>query len=606
MLASMEQEALMVQKKKEVLEKMEALMQQNPIEAEKGFRDLKKEFRKAWEELFEIQKSKFIEDGGRARDFSYIKKDEDIRFEQLCDRFEKKLIQSKEELQKKLEKNLEIKRDIISRIRFLSENSENVGAALKMLNELKSEWKNTGEVPREYYKEIHAEYNKALDDFHNRLKIFRELLEHDLRRNYELKLEIIEKIRCLKEKYRGNIREMLRAYHALKEEWRSIGHVPPDKKTEIQTKLKEADEELQGIVQQYRQEQEKEMEMNAQSKRAILVLMEKILENASTFKTQEEWNQATEEWKSHQHAWKEIGAVKEEENELLYKEFRKLSDQFFEKKKEFFEELNRKKAQSRTMKAALVEEAEKWKDSIDWYEATKKIQVLQENWKKIPMFDHDPEEGKLYIRFKNACQHFFTRKQEHFQQLRCAIEEEIQKRKLFLESLSSLSLPEDKAQALAKLKELEEQWNSLGNARFDEKKELQHQYLHHVERLRGQIQLSPSEIFILKFENRIKQGLNSENPEDFFRRENKYLRSLYEETNQRLKNYENNKEFFRHAKKDNPLLKELEEKISKERQMLQDLDVKRKMLKKAWDEYKNGIQKTEPSHEASGAAAQES
>jgi hypothetical protein len=81
---------------------------------------------------------------------------------------------------------------------------------------------------------------------------------------------------------------------------------------------------------------------------------------------------------------------------------------------------------------------------------------------------------------------------------------------------------------------------------------------------------------------------------------------LYEETNQRLKNYENNKEFFRHAKKDNPLLKELEEKISKERQMLQDIDLKRKILKKAWDEYKNGSQKTGISHEASGAAAQES
>jgi len=604
MATGMEQEALIVQKKKEVLEKMEVLMEQNPIEAEKSFRDLKKEFRKAWEELFEIQKSNFIEDGGRAKDFSYIKKEEDLRFEQLCDRFEKKLIQSKEELQKKLEKNLEIKRDIISRIRFLSENSENVGAALKMLNELKSEWKNAGEVPRAYYKEIHAEYNKALDDFHNRLKIFRELLEYDLQKNYELKQEIIQKIYSLQEKYNGNITEMLRAYRALKREWDSIGHVPPDKKTEIYTKLKEAEEQIQNIVQQFRQEQEKEMEMNAQSKRAILALMEKILENVATFKTQEEWYQATEEWKSHQNAWKEIGIVREEDNELLYREFRNLSDQFFAKKKEFFEELNRKKAQSRAMKAALAEEAEKWKDSTDWNEATKKIQVLQENWKKIPMFDHDPEEGKLYIRFKNACQHFFTRKQEHFQQLRSAIEEEIQKRKQFLESLSSVSLPEDKTQALAKLKEVEDEWASLGNARFDEKKELQNQYLQHIERLRNQVQLSPSEIFILKFENRIKQGLNSENPEDFFRKENKYLRSLYEETNQRLKNYENNKEFFRHAKKDNPLLKELEEKISKERQMLQDLDLKRKMLKKAWDEYKNGSQKTGISHEASGAAAQ--
>ncbi|MCX8079868.1 MAG: DUF349 domain-containing protein [Bacteroidia bacterium] len=579
----------LTEEKKSIVAKMQELLEKDPIEVQRDFHRLEKEFKKVWTEIFEEQKREFVEGGGKAKDFIYIKKDEDIKFENIAERFKKKLNERKDEINREREKNLEIKKDIISRIRFLTSNSENVGAALKKLNELNSEWKATGEVPAAYYREIQSEYQKALDEFHHNLRLYRQLQEHDFKRNYELKKEILEKIRALPEKYASQVREMMIAFRSLKKEWDSIGPVFPDKWEDLKSEFKQAEDKIEEIYKSHKEEVEKELELNAQSKKAIHALMEKILNDSAGFTSSEEWNKASEEWIELQAKWKEIGRVKEEEFDALFKEQRALSDAFFQKKKEFFNELHRRQAQSRTMKLALVEEAEKWQDSTDWAEATKKIQQLQDNWKKIPVIEKDPEEGKLYVRFRKACQHFFNRKQEHYQQLKSATEEEIQKRKAFLEEIKATILPTDKSQAIQQIKAWEETWNSLGNARCDEKKELIDEFHKFIRTAQSSLQLSKSEMHALKFESRLKQALTSADPEDFFKKENHFLRKQYDEVKQRLMTYENNKAFFRHAKADNPMLKELNEKIAHETNLLNEIEKKRKTLKKAWDDFKNSI-----------------
>lgn len=579
----------LIEAKKSILLKMQELLEKDPIEAQRDFHRLEKEFKKVWIDVFEEQKKEFVDGGGKAKDFIYIKKEEDIKFEQISERFKKKLNERKEELNREREKNLELKKDIIKQIRFLTSSSENVGAALKKLHELNTEWKSIGEVPAVYFREIQSEYQKALDEFHHNLRLYRELQEHDYKRNFELKSEVLEKIKSLPGKYNGNFRDLNLAYRALKKEWESIGPVFPDKWEGLKAELKSAENKIEEILKQHKDQIEKELELNFQGKKAIHVLMEKILTDSESFKTSEEWNKASEEWIKLQANWKETGRVKDEHFDELYKEQRALSDAFFQKKKDFFEDLHSRQAQSRVMKLALAEEAEKWQESTDWGEATKKIMQLQENWKKIPVIDKDPEEPKIYFRFRKACQHFFDRKQEHFQQLKSVSEEEIQKRKAFLDEIKNTSLPADKFQALNTIKTWEEKWNSLGNTRSEEKKELTDAFYKHIRSLQDNLQLSKEELQSIKFESRLKQALSSSNPEDFFKKENHFLKKQYEEVKQRLMTYENNKAFFRHAKSDNPMLKELNDKIEKENLLLNEIDKKRKALLKSWDDFKKGI-----------------
>jgi hypothetical protein len=92
-------------------------------------------------------------------------------------------------------KNLIIRQDIISKINDLSQVSDNIGAAIKKLVELQGQWKATGAVSPHKYKENQAEYSKAIEEFNYKLSLSKQLQEHDLKRNYELKTELLEKIK---------------------------------------------------------------------------------------------------------------------------------------------------------------------------------------------------------------------------------------------------------------------------------------------------------------------------------------------------------------------------------------------------------------------------
>ncbi|MFO0436295.1 MAG: DUF349 domain-containing protein, partial [Sphingobacteriaceae bacterium] len=178
--------------KTELIAKLEELLTKEAGEVALEVRQLQKEYQKIWSIEFEKAKQQFIEDGGKLKEFEYPKQPDDNKFEALLERFKKLKKESEERLAKDQEKNLLVRKEIISKIKDLSQLSENVGAAIKKLQELQTEWKETGAVSSHKYKEVQGDYSKAVEEFYYNLKIYRDLQEHDLKRNLELKQAVIE------------------------------------------------------------------------------------------------------------------------------------------------------------------------------------------------------------------------------------------------------------------------------------------------------------------------------------------------------------------------------------------------------------------------------
>ena len=101
--------------------------------------------------------------------------------------------------EKKLEEesNLRKKKSLIDRLTTLIASEENIGAAVEMYKEIHEAWKTVGDIPREKRQDIQSEYSKLLESFFFNLKIYRELKDHDLKRNFQLKKEIVAKIETL-------------------------------------------------------------------------------------------------------------------------------------------------------------------------------------------------------------------------------------------------------------------------------------------------------------------------------------------------------------------------------------------------------------------------
>ena len=425
--------------KTELITKLEELLLKDAGEVAADVRALQKEYQKLWTSEFETAKQAFVDEGGKTKEFDYHKQAEDLKFESLIDRYTKLKKEADAKVASEQSKNLLIRQEIIAKIRDLSQLSENVGAAVRKLQELQTQWKETGPVSSHKYKEIQADYSRAVEDIYYNLKIFRDLQEHDLKKNLEHKTEIIEKLKGLHSL--ENIKEAERLIKIYRNEWDEIGPVPNGKWEALKHDYKTVLDETYLKIKGHYNSLEEQKDANLKSKLEVIEKVKEIINSVSEAKATR-WNDATEKIIALQAEWKTIGRTTEKDNEKIWAEFRALCDSFFEKKKTFFSGLNEKFASNRKIKLELIAKAEALQNSTDWQKTGLDLIRLQDTWKKHPS-NGDKEEPKLFARFRKACNTFFDAKKHHFESIDASYELNLAKKEEILNRLNELQLTED-------------------------------------------------------------------------------------------------------------------------------------------------------------------
>ncbi len=312
--------------KAELIAKLEELLTKDAGEVANDVRAIQREYQKQWTLEFEKAKQTFIDEGGKAKEFDYPKQAEDQKFDHLIDQFGKLKKESDAREANEQAKNLVIREEIISKIKDLSQLSDNVGAAIKKLQELQGQWKETGAVSNHRYKEIQAEYSKAIESFFYNLNIYRELQEHDLKKNYELKLALIEKFKSIQQL--TNIREAERLVKVYRNDWEEIGPVPNEKWESLKVEYRAVMDETYAKIKSYYNALEEERDINLKGKKQIIETVKDLVQFENE-PTTSEWNNRTEKVLSLQAEWKNVGRVSEKDNEKLWAEFRAACDVFF-------------------------------------------------------------------------------------------------------------------------------------------------------------------------------------------------------------------------------------------------------------------------------------
>lgn len=560
--------------KTELIAKLEELLTKEAGEVALEVRQLQKEYQKIWSIEFEKAKQQFIEDGGKLKEFEYPKQPDDLKFEALLERFKKLKKESEDRLAKDQEKNLSIRKEIISKIKDLSQLSENVGAAIKKLQELQTEWKETGAVSSHKYKEVQGEYSKAVEEFYYNLKIYRDLQEHDLKRNFELKQTIIEKIKALQNT--ESIKEAEHSIKSFRNEWEEVGPVPNEKWEELKTAYRAALDDTYAKIKTYYKGIEEKKENNLKSKQELIEKL-KTLVSDTDLKSASAWNKKTDEIMEIQNQWRSVGRTTEKDNEKIWAEFRELCDQFFDAKKVFFNSLHEKFADNRKIKLAIIQKAEALQNSTDWANTGKQLIKLQEDWKKHPS-NGDKEEPKLFARFRKACNAFFDAKKAYYDNLDAAYEGNLVVKEELLAKVNAYQLSEDVNANREALKEFTSNWNSGGMVPMKDKKRLNDAFYNRIDELYNQLNISKKEKASIQYQSKIDRFLSSENPKDLLSKEADFLKKQLDEVNNTIRTYENNLGFFKNAKGGNALLKDVEDKVAFEKQKLEEISAKRKKV----------------------------
>lgn len=561
--------------KTDLISKMEELLSKDAGEVASDVRALQKEYQKLWTSEVEKARQSWLDDGGQAQDFEYAKQPEDLRFDELTEKFNHLRKETEAKTAAEQAKNLLTRQEIIAKLRDLSSLSDNVGVAVKMLGELQKQWKETGPVSSHKYKEIQAEYSRAVEDIYYNLKIFRDLQEHDLKKNLEMKSSIIEKVRAIQSL--DNIKEAERLIKFYRNEWEEIGPVPHARWEALKAEYKAALDESYAKIKSHYNTLEEQKEANLKTKQQIIEKAKGLIAGFDESKINK-WNEITDKLITLQNEWKHTGRTTEKDNEKIWAEFRSVCDGFFDRKKEFYSGLHEKFAANRKIKNDLIGRAEALQNSTDWQKTGADLMRLQDTWKKYPG-NGDKEEPRLFARFRKACNTFFDARKKHFDDVDASYEQNLGAKEEILNRLNAWQPSADANQNREQLRAFGTEWNNAGMVPMKDKKRVNDAFYNKLDEFYDQMHIDKAEKANIQFRTKIDRMAGSENAMDQLYKESDHLKKLIDEISGRIRTYDNNLGFFKTSKGgSNAFMKEIEEKINTEKAKIAELTAKRKLI----------------------------
>ncbi len=471
--------------------------------------------------------------------------------------------------------NLQEKKRLIERLKELISSEENIGAAYNNYKEIHEAWKKVGDIARDKRDEIQSEYSRLLEEFFYNMKIYRELKEHDLKRNFQLKMDIIQQLQDLAKL--DSIKEIESGLKHLQNEWEEIGPVMNEEWEALKEKYWNQVKSLYDRIRQFYNDRKSILLENLERKKELLLEAEKLISETAENTSAQLWDKATEQILSIQEKWKTIGFGPKKENEEVWQKLRVLSDEFFEKKKAFYAVIQDKYAGIAAKKKEIIEKANALKDSTDWKDTATKLVQLQKDWKKLG-FAGQKLEQRLWSEFRGACDAFFNARQKHFEDQDKQLETNLIAKQAIIQNIESYTLSDDKKTVLNDLREFTNTFNAAGKVPMKDRDTIYSAYKAAIDKHYQQLKLEGDEKDKIMFEAKIQTMSSSPESGRLLSKERAALRQQIETLKNDILQYENNLGFFARSKGADALRKEVEAKINTSKSKIESLKKRLKLI----------------------------
>ncbi|MFN5025210.1 MAG: DUF349 domain-containing protein [Bacteroidota bacterium] len=563
--------------KDELIAEARKLLDETDTEAAlKTLKSVKLALDVALQEEYNTALNTFIEEGGEKDDFEF-KSNLSIRdtFDDVYRTLKKRKADEKARQEAERLENLKKKEEILGRIKQLAEEEENEGS-LKQLKELQTEFKQIRNIPKEHVDRLWETYHILVHKFYDRLSIFNELKDLDRKKNLGLKIDLIQKVSELTQE--TSAKRAIILLKKYQEEWRGIGPVPAESNDEIWNRFRQQCDAVYSMIKAVQAEQEKIREANLEAKKAVLVQALEL----SNFNSQKpkEWVQQTDTANRLMEEWKKIGMVPLKQRESLWDEFRNARNRFYANKNTFFKTLQAERTKNLKLKTDLCEKAEAIAaNPVDWMKQTDELKKLQDTWKNVG-YIHDKLSEPIWKRFRTACDLFFEKKAAHFA---TQVEEQKQnlvaKQSLILQ-LEALLNKEDGPGIIDELKNIQENWNKLGFVPLSEKEKISKQYNELNDKVFQKFKQASDAVKTIREQGHLEALLQSPNGLQKVKREERILIERIKGLQNDILTWDNNMGFFSKGNKgENPMAKQIEEKIAVAQKHMAQLEEKLKRIR---------------------------
>ncbi len=553
-----------------LVKEAEQLIQDEPVEK---LRDRVEAIRKnLLRQLNEERKEKlaeFVEGGGAEMDFRY---EQPLRekFRQLFGVYRHQRKKHFDEKRKVLDDNLLKKQGLIESIKEILTKEESIGKTFKEFNAIQEEWRATGPVPRTESGDLWRTYHHHVDNFYEFIKINKELRDLDYRKNREQKEELIGKAEALDERDYG--RAVFEALNKLHKEWKRIGPVEREFREPLWERFQLATKKLHKKRDAHFEKLREQGDEQIERKKALLKDMEAFVNERHDSHSQ--WQKAMQKLNDFQDNFRKIGRAHHPENDALWEQFREFNKTFRTAKNNFYKNRKQEFQENIDRKNELLAQAEELKDSEDWDYAANELKYLQAEWKRTGFVPRSQEE-KIWKKFRSACNYFFDRLSNKNKEKDKVFENNLDVKKGVLEELKNFSIEKDQQKETIKgLKKIIGQWKSIGPVPRGKNK-IESEFNKVLDAKFNAIDLDRAESQRIRYENKMEslsQGGSSD-----LKRERQTMRKTLEEAENELRQSETNLSFFSGNPK-SPLLKDAQQKIDRQKENIEGLQQKIKML----------------------------
>ena len=428
----------------------------------------------------------------------------------------KKQIELKNQLE---EANLKQKNTLITDLKTLVENEENIGSAFKAFNTIQETWKKIGDIPRTKRDSVQKEYSRLREMFFYNINMYREIKDHDYKRNAQRKQEVIHKLQSLRNG-ESQIREVEKSLRSLQDDWEDIGPVNNEEWEILKTSYWEAVRSIYDKINKHYDEYRQIQNDNLKKKREIIASLKSKIQEGAESRNIKQWNNLTNEIKKAQEDWKKIGFASKKDNDKIWKEFRSLCNSFFDERKVFFKSKDEVDQQARDVKKELISRAVEFNNSEDIQAATKGLIDLQKKWKTTK--NAGRYERSLWEEFRKVCDQFFNKKEEVSNEHKKSLEENLKAKNEAIASFKKKELPKDYSEQ--NLQEDIESFVAIGPVRKDKSSHVLSDFIAVLkEKVKG-LKIQPEQVELTIFKLKIDSYALMENRKDIFFKEKNNLR----------------------------------------------------------------------------------
>ena len=294
------------------------------------------------------------------------------------------------------------------------------------------------------FKKERAEYNRQLDA--------------EREGNLVKKQAIIEDLKALVDE-QGDMKDAFPKFREIQNRWRETGPVPQQNFRDVNDTYQLYVEKFYDLVQINRELRDLDFRKNLEAKTEFCEQAEALAESEDVVGAFKELQKLHEQWK-------EFGPVAKEFRDSIWERFRAATAVINKKYQAHFEGLKEQHAANLEAKTALCEKveaiaAQEITSSNQWNALSKEIEGIQAEWRKIG-FATRKDNQKVYDRFRAACDQFFSRKREYYNEFKDSMNDNMAKKLALIEQAEALKGSTDWKKTSDALIELQRQWKEIG------------------------------------------------------------------------------------------------------------------------------------------------